>query len=779
MPLPPKARRLTAAVAGAAALLLVITLVVARFSADEPSGLAEGALAALPVRSDPVSPARGPMTGGCGVSKATVDALVPGGQDRLEKCSWYSSRRGEWRLRVAAGTDGVAMSGILATTTADPAFAMSPRPPKVLAGLGDDQALARYSVRRHDGVAEVVFQAGGTPVTILYGGQREIAGKRIPQPMSERDAMKGALTAASEVATGLKLPARPVPASAPPPGPPAITRVPRPCDLVPGRTLDKVARGAFRSRGNGTLLDGVSGARTDSCEWQVLDVSGQSRTLMVTVGTVPDREPGDGARAASRWFLQWHRLTREGHQSAALDKPKEFHALTGPGEQAFGVLGGSLNDADDLPGRVVFRDRNVVVEVVYSGTKNGEPAMSGDRAVRAAYTVAAEAAKALRAVPAERAPLPAAPDPVPARPLITSLPSNCGIASATVDAVVGHADMNENGDQGTCAWTTRLGERNRRTLNVSLHLELEETSPASPPGSGTMASGTLNDEEIRIADGLTRSGPWVKNTPAARAVDRLPAASEETRQRPVKGLADEAVALVTGLDTKIVFRFGNAVGSVEYQDDGLDLERVGDMKPALRAASDAARALGASVRSPKVAAPPAPGAAPAKTKLPGGCALIPTGMVEQIVKGKAETDSDVSVTRDIGPLGSSDKPEASGCVWKSEHRALSVVATPFPGRSSHEAVQAATRAYLKLHLNSRAEEPISGGGEKYFRAVTGLGEQAFAAYVEDGTPGRVVFRVRNVLVEVAFAPKDPSERMPGAERVALAQRAAAEVIKPL
>lgn len=66
------------------------------------------------------------------------------------------------------------------------------------------------------------------------------------------------------------------------------------------------------------------------------------------------------------------------------------------------------------------------------------------------------------------------------------------------------------------------------------------------------------------------------------------------------------------------------------------------------------------------------------------------------------------------------------------------------------AVRAATSRYLTRHHDARADEPISVRARKYFSALNGPGEQAFAGWVEEGSAPRVVFRVRDVVVEVVY-----------------------------
>ncbi|MEU5879599.1 hypothetical protein [Spirillospora sp. NPDC047279] len=388
------------------AVLLAGTLVIfiVPSSDDEAARLTEGRLTPAAAAADRVPPAPGEPPSGCGLTKATLEALVPGADRSLEGCTWSSldDREPGSRRSLRVTQDEGFPRGMPVSSTSDALYALSPDPPERLGGLGDDEALARYTVEGGEGVGEIVFSHRGSLVTVAYKGlDHRFADDS--EPLAEKPARAGALRAAVEVARRLGTRASPGPA-APPAATPPVRSVPKPCDSVPRGTLDKVAKGAVRSRGQSTLLSTTFGAAVDSCVWTAgtpADLpepeTRRWRWLQVTIARVPDREPGGGTAAAARAYLFLHRTARGDFPMTAVREVRPFRALAGPGDQAFGGVW-SQNDAH---GRVVFRIRNVVAEVRYSG--EDEPPGNAlardipeDTALDGAYTVALAVAGGIR-----------------------------------------------------------------------------------------------------------------------------------------------------------------------------------------------------------------------------------------------------------------------------------------------------------------------------------------------------------------------------------------------
>lgn len=300
---------------------------------------------------------------------------------------------------------------------------------------------------------------------------------------------------------------------------------------------------------------------------------------------------------------------------------------------------------------------------------------------------------------------PTRPDPVPRERLITRFPAACGVSTATINALVPRAESMHTSDFGDCEWYSRHpGDVRERRLDVTVKIW-----PATAGDTSAVSIGP------RIA--------YVKTTPISNA---LSAFGQTAARQTVLGLGEEAFA--DSRRTVVDFRVANAVVTVGYQDSGLLAKKKSALDGALRAAADTAKSLGTS------AGPRLGSTAPASTTrhLPDPCATVPAGLRTRLVKGATAM------------------PDTNSCTWTSERRTLKVTLLSEPDSAPGGAVRAAIRDYLQRHYDARAEQPVSAHDRKYFHALTGPGDQAFASWVENGTPGRVVFRVRNVVVEVGY-----------------------------
>lgn len=418
------ARRTTVALCIVIAILLVTGLIVKLTSGPDTGEHGDRALTAPRTRPDPV-PTPKPLTEDdipkdCGVSPATRTQLVPG-DEKAGPCQWYSNRRDtddcgscstksggldpalEMAVRMSDGDEDVSPIGqaMLSIDTLWTQAAAGSIPFRSVTGLGGE-AVARYSPGTdQDGGATVVFRHRNALVTISY--RSDSSDGQLP----EKAALHGALRAAADAAgkLGTDVPSYPR-IITPPAGPPALTHVPKPCDAVPETTLDRLVPDANSSREQvpafGTDI-GITGRDVQrTCWWYETSTrhagdgsrEGAARDLVVSVAPFPDLGRGSGTREATRLFHKVHHDAR--HKQAGAAHPNAFHMLTGPGDQAFGSYETDPRGGTDPAGRVVFRMRNVLVAVQYSG-KDGERTISQKQAVNAAYTAAVRVAKSLPA----------------------------------------------------------------------------------------------------------------------------------------------------------------------------------------------------------------------------------------------------------------------------------------------------------------------------------------------------------------------------------------------
>lgn len=363
-------------------------------------------------------------------------------------------------------------------------------------------------------------------------------------------------------------------------------------------------------------------------------------------------------------------------------------------------------------------------------------------------------------------PLPAPPalahDPVPAERIHWTIPAGCGVSAATLDALAPHAGIDEAGEGGSCKWTSQRGDR-ANFLNLDVGVIPLHAGPGVP--------------------GATEPG----NSSVAAAMKAFDSARDEGHAiRPVTGLGDEAFLYdrdsSDSRSGQVEFRTDNVIIATGYRADaGLDgkLPSAARLRAgALRAATDAARRLGAPA-APKVAAPPT--ARPAVRTPPSPCTVVPSGLRERLL---GDDDPDTA-PGDADDSGGAPIPGArmEGCDLRTEDRELTV--SVITG-TAPTAIRDIGREYLRRHLEARAEQPISRTDERYFHALSGLGDQAFAAYLEESdggadvrSPARVVARAGPALVAVTYGAVDSgyaTEPLPRTEAVDGAYAAAVRVV---
>ncbi|TDD90143.1 hypothetical protein E1293_03645 [Actinomadura darangshiensis] len=421
-------RRLALAGAAAVVVLVVTVAVVASRGSGDPGGISDGPLIAAPAGAEQVPAGRivKKIPHNCGVSDGTAARLAPGSDPDPEKggvfreggagdCSWYSLDDGKAKCGWCFGDDyrnervldvdislatGIQQSPISEAMQmvgmTGPGSTGRSGPPKIVEGLGEE-AVVRYSAEQETEGANLAFRVGNAVVSVRYTGWDAVRGRE--RTISEKTAVDGAFAAAAETAKSMGAAARPVLSTGMHPATPALGRVPRPCDAVPGATVDKVARGAYRRRGASTLMAIVNqaGLSVDSCTWKArtsrYSNEGRSRALTVSLAVADEDVPGYGAFTATRQYQAVYRNLRE-KKSITLDDFAELTPLTGPGERAFAVTevgSGSSGDA----GLVLFQKRNVLVEVAYEGADK-ELDLRGRQLIDSAYTVAVAVERSLR-----------------------------------------------------------------------------------------------------------------------------------------------------------------------------------------------------------------------------------------------------------------------------------------------------------------------------------------------------------------------------------------------
>jgi hypothetical protein len=343
-------------------------------------------------------------------------------------------------------------------------------------------------------------------------------------------------------------------------------------------------------------------------------------------------------------------------------------------------------------------------------------------------------------------------------PAAKDLPKGCGVGAGTVKKYAPGSDTQRsrtdcrwyslNGGKEHCGWCVASGGDRERVLEAT----------------------------VTVADG---QNPVAGQSVAGNALRQLgPASAAEitagTPSRTVAGLGDEArytyspAVRASGGATEgasLRFRAGAVVVAVRYRgrdfsDDGpqRQVPEAEARRAVLAAASDAARALGKPARP--VFAEPAPAGPPPVRRVPRPCDLVPASLAERLAPGAVRRRGASPVADQVvAAYGQA----SDTCVWDStptcclgkatDHRPerhLSVTVRSFAEWRRGIAVRLAARDYLQLHYDAR-----DGAGHTGFRAVRGLGDQAYADYRtdvsgDDQQGGDVAFRVRNLVIVVAY-----------------------------
>lgn len=434
--------------AGAAAAVAILAVVTVAVIPGEPDGpgprekLNVGSLAVPKATRDPVP--RGAIVTkyppACGVPKATAHEVVPGSDADGRagglftnasngSCLWYALNDGDERRGIVLDGDRLRKERVLnvdmalttATAVASPigeamrqvdygvGATRASSASRIVTGLGDE-ARAGYSPAIDAG-AFVRFRVGNMAVSVIYHGWDRKGKDPARRAMPERAAMTGALKAASGIAKSLGVATPSTPSFAPPRATtPPIRRPPKPCDTVKGETLRKVANGAHREGSDAAPFGPPQGTNpvlapapmaTDTCRWTARtpitsdQLDGSVRELEVTIAAVADRGPGTAIQLATREYLRHHHNARDSRRDGTSNPQQGFMAIGGLGDQAFAVYGRHPNGYLETPGRVVFRLRNVLVQVSYASAYHDPDPLTRNEAINGAYTVALDVATAL------------------------------------------------------------------------------------------------------------------------------------------------------------------------------------------------------------------------------------------------------------------------------------------------------------------------------------------------------------------------------------------------
>lgn len=329
-------------------------------------------------------------------------------------------------------------------------------------------------------------------------------------------------------------------------------------------------------------------------------------------------------------------------------------------------------------------------------------------------------------------------DPVP-KPgkAIVGMPARCGVTRATLRDLVPHAYALDGGTGASdhCYWShDDHGKGTERKLVVNFHLRGPIPQRGNSAGSPAVAVAMYDYGRVGVLgkDGLLA----------------------------VHGLGDEAKISYDDHhhESDVTMRVRNAVVTVAYSgwNGSRALSGRRGFAGALHAAADVAKSLGAA-HDPKIAhAVPVPPTAPI-THTGKACKLIPAARVAELLDSDPDLvdPEDQSSTEQHGDDGAGDRDGAAkstACEWTTGHAgALRVSVDRYPDVSPGSGTRAAKRDYRQRYVSVRAAEPISDDDERYFAPLRGLGEQAFAGYIEETLLARVVLRDRNVLIRVMYA----------------------------
>ena len=329
----------------------------------------------------------------------------------------------------------------------------------------------------------------------------------------------------------------------------------------------------------------------------------------------------------------------------------------------------------------------------------------------------------------------AAADPIPTGPIIKKIPADCGLSKATVTALVPKGRPTQ---QQRCQWA----EDGASATSLTVHIEVH-----SAPSSEFPQRGLIGSRRVETLPG----------TPIATAMSDFaggqPARGESNfkHSERVTGLGDEALFkdnfnLAQDEDfAEVRFRIGNTVALVIYESSGEKDQGVPERKiasGALKAAAEIAEGLWKP-------APHRPSMAPKDVvddyePLDSACHLVPKESIGKVV------DDEFGGRPAKAPVNGFHDASQIGCGWQSEDHRLTLSVLAYRAQGPINGPHNASRQYAALHADTRA----APGGEKYFAPISGLGDQAFAAYAKDATPGRVLFRKANFLVEVVYTEAD-------------------------
>ncbi|MFI6519518.1 hypothetical protein ACIBF1_28450 [Spirillospora sp. NPDC050679] len=362
-----RSRKLVLTAAGSALLVAAAAVAVAAEGDEEDRPPVR--LVAPVGRPDPVPTGRlvkDRQPANCGVSEATVRALVPRPGRNPRHCSWPVDRSTGPSLHVSLNvSDGIAkaMREYGGPTIRDPEWVAQMRPDGTVTvtGLGDEASFYQRPGRVH-----LFFRAANVVARVDY----EAPGENAEQV---RD---GGLRAASDMARALGAPARPVQGAPSGTGKP-VKQVPQVCDALPGELAALlVPDGKPRRDDRRGPLWRRADMPVTTCVWE-----GAERGLLVSLLSFPDGPPGPGAWQAERDYLEMHETARAENDG--------FTALAGLGEQAYGAA-----DRTTAKMMVVFRVRNVVGAVEY-GELRRHTLEPDAEALKGAYTAGLKAAEKL------------------------------------------------------------------------------------------------------------------------------------------------------------------------------------------------------------------------------------------------------------------------------------------------------------------------------------------------------------------------------------------------
>lgn len=370
---------------------------------DEPKGTftLRDAKLALPKATADRVPAADIVFDKCALSAETARELVVEKQNSGSECYWEGSdARPGFRSNLHVEQNRFQDDLTDLPFEMEAAYAEKQNPPKVVSGLGD-QAVVHYRDRGDNSEAVVAFRWIDREMVVTYRAFDfdPGVGKR-PRPESE--VTNGAVKAARELVARQKVRPYNVALSPAPP----IAAVPSgACEEALRTTLAKGSGERPLDSPSGPpesawLGDGIRGVRSSACRLPTGSGEGAKATLRIDL--IPDWKPGAGTQAATRRYLDLHRMARDGGRGMHLaglkvsfyeyEPQKPFQPVAGLGEQAFATTSRGQRSID---GRVVFQVRNVLVEARYG--EGDLPAKAPrDKLIQAAYTLAAEMAKSLQ-----------------------------------------------------------------------------------------------------------------------------------------------------------------------------------------------------------------------------------------------------------------------------------------------------------------------------------------------------------------------------------------------